>query len=96
MAKDQRKSRFTRICVFCGTNAGERPEYGAAARELGKLLADQSIELVYGGGGSGLMGRLSQGVLDGDLDGFIRAELERRARAARGGDGGAPDPDAED
>ena len=38
----------------------------------------------------------AQGVLDGDLDGFIRAELERRAMAARGGDGGAPDPDAEE
>jgi peptide chain release factor 2 len=38
----------------------------------------------------------AQGVLDGDLDGFIRAELERRAKAARGGDGGAPDTDAED
>jgi peptide chain release factor 2 len=38
----------------------------------------------------------AQGVLDGDLDGFIRAELERRAKAARGGDGGAPGPDAED
>ena len=34
MADDERTSRFTRICVFCGTNAGERPEYGAAAREL--------------------------------------------------------------
>jgi predicted Rossmann-fold nucleotide-binding protein len=39
MAKEKKPPRFTRICVFCGTNPGERPEYGAAARELGQLLA---------------------------------------------------------
>jgi peptide chain release factor 2 len=38
----------------------------------------------------------AQGVLDGDLDPFIRAELERRAKAANGGGGGAPDPGPED
>jgi len=38
----------------------------------------------------------AQGVLDGDLDPFIRAELERRAKASRRGDGGAGDPGAED
>ena len=38
----------------------------------------------------------AQGVLDGDLDPFIRAELERRAKASRTGDGGAGDPGAED
>ena len=38
MANDKRKSRFTRICVFCGTNTGARPEYGAAARELAWAL----------------------------------------------------------
>ena len=49
MAKDKKAPGFKRICVFCGTNPGERPEYGAAARELGKLLADEDIELVYAG-----------------------------------------------
>jgi peptide chain release factor 2 len=38
----------------------------------------------------------AQGVLDGDLDGFIRAELERRARGSRPGDGGAREPGAEE
>jgi hypothetical protein len=41
--------QINRICVFCGTNTGSRPEYGAAARELGRLLAEEGIELVYGG-----------------------------------------------
>jgi peptide chain release factor 2 len=38
----------------------------------------------------------AQGVLDGDLDGFIRAELERRARGSRAGDGATGDPAPED
>ena len=37
-----------------------------------------------------------QGVLDGDLDPFIRAELERRAKAANGGGEGAPERAPED
>ena len=47
---------ITRLCVFCGTNAGARPEYGAAARQLGTLLAAENIELVYGGASVGIMG----------------------------------------
>jgi uncharacterized protein (TIGR00730 family) len=43
MAKDKKTPGFRRICVFCGTNPGERPEYGAAARELGEL-ADAAHE----------------------------------------------------
>ena len=32
--------------------------------DVGRALAERGIELVYGGGGSGLMGQVSQGVLD--------------------------------
>ena len=39
-----------RIAVYCGSNKGVRPEYAAAARELGTLLAREKIDLVYGGG----------------------------------------------
>src|ERR1017187_3321289 len=39
-----------RIAVYCGSNKGTRPEYAAAAQELGTLLAREKIELVYGGG----------------------------------------------
>lgn len=54
---------FQRICVFCGSNLGIRPEYGAAARQLASLLVDRRIELVYGGGNVGLMGVLADAVL---------------------------------
>jgi uncharacterized protein (TIGR00730 family) len=52
-----------RVCVFCGSNPGARPAYGAAAEELGRLLVEEGIELVYGGAAVGLMGRLADAVL---------------------------------
>ena len=45
------------ICVFCGSNAGNQPIYRSEAEKLGRLLAARGIELVYGGGNVGLMGR---------------------------------------
>ena len=54
-----------RIAVYCGSNKGTRPEYAAAAQELGALLAQERIELVYGGGCVGLMGVLADSVLNG-------------------------------
>ncbi|KAK6942544.1 LOG family [Dillenia turbinata] len=59
------KSRFKRICVFCGSNYGAKASYKEAAIELGKLLVEKKIDLVYGGGSGGLMGIVSQAVQDG-------------------------------
>jgi uncharacterized protein (TIGR00730 family) len=52
-----------RICVFCGSSLGERPEYARAAAELGRLLAGSGVGLVYGGARVGLMGALADAVL---------------------------------
>ena len=52
------------ICVFCGSSTGKDPIYRAAAVELGTLLAERGIHLVYGGGSIGLMGVLADAVLD--------------------------------
>ena len=54
---------FSRICVFCGSSAGNRPEYAAAARQLGEYLAGRGITLIYGGGRTGLMGLLADAAL---------------------------------
>ena len=54
---------FSRICVFCGSSGGARPEYAAAAGELGAYLAKHNITLVYGGGRTGLMGVVADAVL---------------------------------
>jgi len=60
-----RQSRFKRICVFCGSSQGKKRSYHDAAIELGNELVARSIDLVYGGGGIGLMGLVSQAVYDG-------------------------------
>ena len=77
---------FQRICVFCGTNAGSRPEYGAAARELGKLLAQEDIELVYGGASVGIMGELADAVHEhgGHVTGIIPQQLVKKEAAHMG------------
>jgi len=52
-----------RICVFCGSSAGSRPEYRACAEQLGAELVRRNIALVYGGGSVGLMGAIADSVL---------------------------------
>lgn len=51
------------VCVFCGSQPGRRLEYVTAARETARLLAQNGIELVYGGGRVGLMGALADEAL---------------------------------
>ena len=52
-----------RLAVFCGSSMGIRGEFLDAAQLLGRLLAAQDIELVYGGGHVGLMGGVADAVL---------------------------------
>ncbi len=53
-----------RICVFCGSSPGSQPEYIEMAKALGKALAQNGIELVYGGGNVGMMGILANAVVE--------------------------------
>jgi uncharacterized protein (TIGR00730 family) len=52
------------VAVFCGASMGARPEYGAAARELGRTIAHGGGTVVYGGGRAGLMGAVADGALE--------------------------------
>jgi len=52
------------ICVFCGSADSVHPDYLAGAREMGRVLARHSLRLVYGGGKTGLMGAVADGVLE--------------------------------
>ncbi|XP_077246222.1 cytokinin riboside 5'-monophosphate phosphoribohydrolase LOG3-like [Tasmannia lanceolata] len=61
----QQKSRFKRVCVFCGSSPGKKSSYQIAAIQLGNELVERNIDLVYGGGSVGLMGHVSQAVYDG-------------------------------
>lgn len=49
-----------RVCVFCGSHAGSHPEFTTQTIELGKLLAVNNFELVYGGANVGLMKLLAE------------------------------------
>ncbi len=71
---------MARICVFCGSTAGVRPEYAEAARTLGRALVAGGHELVYGGGNVGLMGIVADAVLvaGGDVTGVIPQALMAR------------------
>jgi uncharacterized protein (TIGR00730 family) len=78
--------RLHRICVFCGSQPGNRPEYLAAARELGGLLAARGIGLVFGGGHVGMMGAVADAALGagGEVIGVIPEGLVRRELAYQG------------
>jgi uncharacterized protein (TIGR00730 family) len=67
------------VCVFCGSQPGGRPEYLAAARELGSMLARNGIGIVYGGGHIGMMGALADAALaaNGRVAGVIPEHLMR-------------------
>jgi uncharacterized protein (TIGR00730 family) len=74
------EQREMRICVFCGSSAGNNQVYSDAARETGATLARQKIALVYGGGRVGLMGVLADSALSagGTVIGVIPQSLLAR------------------
>ena len=78
--------KIKRVCVFCGSSFGTRPAYREAAEELGRLLAQRGIGLVYGGGCVGLMGALADAVMacGGEVIGVIPDSLMRREVGHRG------------
>ena len=71
------------LCVFCGSARGHSIEYAQAARAFGAALAENGIELVWGGGHVGLMGELADAVLDagGRAHGVIPSFMVERELA---------------
>jgi uncharacterized protein (TIGR00730 family) len=53
-----------RVCIFCGSSHGARPEYTAAAKELVRALAQRGLGMVFGGGGIGLMNVIADTALE--------------------------------
>ena len=73
-------SEIRRLAVFCGSADGTDPALVRAAADVGRRLGELGIGLVYGAGGSGLMGAVSQGALEtgGEVIGVIpRSMVER-------------------
>ena len=75
-----------RICVYCGSNTGTRPDYAEAAKNLAEVLVRCDLELVYGGAAKGIMGVIADTVLEhgGSAHGVIPKLLEEK-EVAHGG-----------
>ncbi len=54
---------INKLAIFCGSKHGNNSLYEQQARELAEILADRKIELIYGGGKSGLMGVVANSVM---------------------------------
>jgi uncharacterized protein (TIGR00730 family) len=74
------------ICVFCGSSDAVHPDYLSAARTMGRLLAERGIQLIYGGGKTGLMGAVADGVLEagGSVIGVIIPSMNTKSLAHDG------------
>src|ERR1700753_1596385 len=75
-------NKIKTVCVYCGSGAGNNPRFIEAASAVGKVLAENAIRLVYGGGSLGLMGAVATGVLDhgGSVTAIIPEFLNTRER----------------
>ena len=71
--------KVSSVCVFCGSSTGHDSRHRELAAQLGRLLAERAITLIYGGGGVGMMGVLAQETLaaGGQVVGIIPRFLER-------------------
>ncbi|MBM3419499.1 MAG: TIGR00730 family Rossman fold protein [Bacteroidetes bacterium] len=69
-----------KICVFASSSSLLHGAYGEAASELGRILASEGFEIVFGGGGIGLMGRVADAAMEsggnvtGVIPGFMQEE----------------------
>ena len=74
------------VCVYCGSRAGDQPQFAEIAVELGQRLARAGHTLVYGGGRVGLMGLIADAAVNegGDVVGIIPGHLQR-AEVGHGG-----------
>jgi uncharacterized protein (TIGR00730 family) len=74
------------VCVYCGSRAGQRPSYEAAARQIGQIIGERGWQLVYGGGKAGLMGLVADAALaaGAHVVGVIPQSLMQRERGHAG------------
>lgn len=75
-----------RMCVYCGSSSGHNPRLAEAADRFGRLMAERGLGLVYGGGCTGLMGRVADAVLQagGEVIGVMPGHMLEREVGHRG------------
>lgn len=78
--------QISALCIYCGASQNVDPRHLKKAGELGRLTAQKEIELVYGGGHSGMMGAAADGALSagGRVIGIIPEHLKDREAAHSG------------
>lgn len=65
------------ICVYCGSRSGNNENFHHLAQQTGKILGQNKIKLIYGGGSCGLMGMIADSVIEhgGYVHGIIPSHL---------------------
>jgi uncharacterized protein (TIGR00730 family) len=78
-------SKIKAICVYCGSSPGTDPAFMKTAREFGKILAENNVRLVYGGGSIGLMGAIASSMIEhgGTATGIIPEFLTAKEQPRR-------------
>src|SRR5579864_8654460 len=78
-------NKIKTVCVYCGSGPGTNPLFTEAAKAFGKVLAENGIRLVYGGGSLGIMGAVASSVLDhgGMVTGIIPDFLKLKKNALK-------------
>jgi uncharacterized protein (TIGR00730 family) len=78
-------SKINAVCVYCGSSPGTDPAFVKTARDFGKILAENGVRLVYGGGSIGLMGAVASAVIEhgGAATGIIPEFLTAKERPRR-------------
>jgi uncharacterized protein (TIGR00730 family) len=79
-------AELTSVAIYCASSPGFDLTYAQAAGNLGTILAERGIGLVFGGGHVGLMGVVADAVLSGggQAHGVITRALQRKELAHRG------------
>jgi uncharacterized protein (TIGR00730 family) len=78
-------SKINALCVYCGSSPGTDPAFVKAAHDFGKILAENGIRLIHGGGSIGLMGALAGSAIEhgGAVTGIIPEFLTAKERPRR-------------
>lgn len=71
--------KINSLAIFCGSKAGNNKLFHEDATALGKILADNNIMMIYGGGKNGLMGVVADSVMQhgGTVKGVIPQFLNK-------------------
>lgn len=71
------------VCVFCGSADGVDSQYIAAARRMGEAMAARGLQLIFGGGSTGMMGAVADAMLEagGEVVGVLPLHFNKPSMA---------------